>query len=403
MSLSIPAAVAALLDRLEAHGHRADVVGGCVRDMLLGRVPNDFDITTDATPTETVAIFADMRTVETGLKHGTLTVLSAGEPYEITTYRVDGTYADHRHPDAVSFTERLSDDLARRDFTVNAMCYHPARGVTDLFGGQEDLRAGVIRCVGDAEVRFEEDALRILRALRFSATLDFSIEEATAAAIRKKRQLLCTVSAERTYAELRKLLMGVRATAVFTEYREIFDEILPMLHDLPINIDIFRHLPTFPLRFCALFATAPDPVPRFLSACDALRADGELRRTGERLLPYIGIPTGGRRDLLELLSVLGEEDTARLLALRYALGTDPLDARERLEALLLTKPVFTVRALAIGGREVMACGYRSAAFGEMLSRALCAVMDGRVENTPEALCAYIGRADAAQKGDRDGI
>ena len=179
-TMQLPEGARFILRTLSENGHEGYCVGGCVRDALLGLQPKDYDICTDASPEEMQRIFAGQRVIETGLKHGTLTVLYDGEPYEVTTYRVDGDYADHRHPDTVTFVRELSADLARRDFTVNAMAYNPERGLVDLFEGRKDLESRVIRCVGEAYRRFDEDALRILRALRFAAVYGFSIEEETA-------------------------------------------------------------------------------------------------------------------------------------------------------------------------------------------------------------------------------
>lgn len=402
-TVDIPKNVYMLLEKLHAAGFRADIVGGCVRDVLLGLTPNDFDITTSATPSEMQQIFSDMRTVETGLKHGTLTVLANGEPYEITTYRLDGDYADHRHPNEVSFTTELADDLRRRDFTVNAMCYHPDRGLTDLFGGQDDLRTKTLRCVGDAAVRFEEDALRILRALRFSATLGFSIEEQTASAIRDKAHLLRMVSAERIYTEIKKLFMGKNAISVLTEYMDIFSEILNIFPKKQINIDIFEHLPTFSLRFVSMFSEEESGVLAFISACDRLRTDNELRRTGERLLPQCRTATGERRDMLSLLHALGAEDAERLLCLRFAIGTDKVDRRGDLRVLLSEKPVYTLRSLAIRGEDVASLGYRGEEIGRILAQALGAVMDGVCSNTKNDLMAFITRATNAREGGTYGL
>ena len=163
VNIEIPNGALFIIDRLESLGYRADIVGGCVRDALLGREANDFDITTSASPEAVLGAFSDQRVIKTGIKHGTLTVLAFGKSYEVTTYRIDGEYADSRHPDSVTFTTRIEDDLERRDFTVNAMAYSPKHGITDAFGGRADLERRVIRAVGDAEVRFTEDALRITR------------------------------------------------------------------------------------------------------------------------------------------------------------------------------------------------------------------------------------------------
>ena len=170
------------IERLRAAGHEAWIVGGCVRDVLLGRTPTDYDLTTSALPEETEAVFAGERLIETGLQHGTVTVLLEGVPLEITTYRVDGGYTDARHPDGVTFTRSLREDAARRDFTINAMAYAPGEGLQDFFGGQADLSAGVIRAVGEPDRRFQEDALRILRAIRFASVLGFELDPETDAA-----------------------------------------------------------------------------------------------------------------------------------------------------------------------------------------------------------------------------
>ena len=204
--ITLPANAATILERLESAGHEAYVVGGCVRDSVLGRMPGDWDITTSALPREVKALFH--RTVDTGLKHGTVTILMGREQYEVTTYRVDGEYEDGRHPKEVSFTRSLSEDLQRRDFTINAMAYNPKTGIVDLFGGLEDIRARVIRAVGDPVQRFTEDALRIMRAVRFSAQLDYAIADETRDAIRQMAPNLQKVSAERIRVELEKLLVS---------------------------------------------------------------------------------------------------------------------------------------------------------------------------------------------------
>ena len=206
MKIQIPAAAQEIVEKLCEHGYEAYLVGGCVRDMLLGREPGDWDITTSAKPEEVKAVFR--RTVDTGIKHGTVTVMMGKEGYEVTTFRIDGDYTDGRHPDSVTFTPDLIEDLKRRDFTINAMAYNRDRGLVDAFGGRKDLEDGVIRCVGAAEERFTEDALRILRAIRFSAQLGFEIEEHTENAIKKIAPNLVHVSRERVQVELTKLLIS---------------------------------------------------------------------------------------------------------------------------------------------------------------------------------------------------
>lgn len=227
----LPENISRALDMLESAGHEAWVVGGCVRDSLMGIIPHDYDITTSALPTETEQVFAGYRLIETGLKHGTVTVLADGSPIEITTYRVDGEYRDSRRPERVTFTRNIRDDVSRRDFTMNGIAYNPKQGYFDEFGGAEDIKAGVIRCIGKPEKRFREDALRILRGLRFSASLGFEIEENTARAMHDTRELLNKISAERVFSELCGLLTGRNSHRnifrVLTEFRDIAAVIIP--------------------------------------------------------------------------------------------------------------------------------------------------------------------------------
>lgn len=216
MQINIPSDVKRIIDRIEDAGYEAYAVGGCVRDALLLNKPHDWDITTSAPPLKVKELFD--RTFDTGLQHGTVTVLMAGNNYEVTTYRIDGAYSDGRHPESVIFTRSLEEDLARRDFTINAMAYHPERGIVDLFGGREDLAAGIIRCVGDPKERFTEDALRMMRAVRFSARLGFEIEQGTADAVRELYSRLSMVSQERITDELVKLLISERPAKIKTAY-----------------------------------------------------------------------------------------------------------------------------------------------------------------------------------------
>ncbi len=206
MKITMPSKAAYIISKLQSRGYDAYIVGGCVRDSLLGNEPADWDITTSAKPEQVKALFP--RTIDTGIKHGTVTVMMDKEPYEVTTYRIDGCYEDHRHPSQVTFTRDLREDLMRRDFTINAMAYNDTDGLVDLFGGAEDLHRRKIRCVGSAQERFDEDALRMLRAVRFSGQLNFEIEDDTLHAIEEKYPLLAEVSAERIRMELMKLLVS---------------------------------------------------------------------------------------------------------------------------------------------------------------------------------------------------
>lgn len=234
----IPGPVMTVLNILNQNGFRAYVVGGCVRDTLMGKEPHDWDVTTDAKPDAIKELFADFRTVDIGIKHGTVMVLSSGMPIEITTFRVDGAYSDNRHPDKVAFTDRLEDDLSRRDFTVNAMAYHPEEGLIDPFGGEDDLKSKTIRCVGNPDTRFREDALRILRALRFASTLNFSIEPETAQSILQNANLLNHIAKERISTELVKMLCGDNIFEILMRFRSVFAVFMP---ELALEFDFAQH------------------------------------------------------------------------------------------------------------------------------------------------------------------
>lgn len=216
MDIQLPGQVKFIIDTLEEAGFEAYAVGGCVRDSIIGKEPQDWDITTIAKPEQVKALFR--RTVDTGIAHGTVTVMLEKDGYEVTTYRIDGTYEDARHPKEVTFTPDLLEDLKRRDFTINAMAYHPQRGLVDAFGGIEDIQAGIIRCVGDPAERFAEDALRMLRAVRFAAQLGFTVEQQTRQAIADMAPLLGKVSAERIQVELVKLLVSGHPQEMRTLY-----------------------------------------------------------------------------------------------------------------------------------------------------------------------------------------
>lgn len=234
MKIHIPPFAAAVIGKLCADGYEAYAVGGCVRDTMLGRAPNDWDVTTSALPETTLSLFScadGFKAVPTGIAHGTVTVISGGEPVEVTTFRVDGKYSDHRRPDSVGFTGRLEEDLARRDFTINAMAYSPERGLIDPYGGERDLGDRIIRCVGEPERRFDEDALRILRALRFASTLGFEIDARTAEADVGLRALILDISRERVSAELEKLLLGQDAEKILRTYEPVFLTTIPELAD----------------------------------------------------------------------------------------------------------------------------------------------------------------------------
>lgn len=226
--MQLPKNVSYIISALEGAGFSAYAVGGAVRDSIMGVPANDWDITTSALPQEVKAVFSHLPVIETGIKHGTVSVILGGEQFEVTTFRTESGYSDCRHPDFVSFSNNIEDDLSRRDFTMNAIAYSE-RGFVDAFGGMADIEAGIIRCVGDPETRFGEDALRILRAARFASVLGFEIEEKTKAAMISCRGLLRNVSAERIFVELKKLLCGKNVFSVLDECKEIIFEIIPEL------------------------------------------------------------------------------------------------------------------------------------------------------------------------------
>ena len=264
MKIQLPDNAKFIMERLQGSGFDCYAVGGCVRDSLRGAEPHDWDFTTSAEPDEIERVFADCKTVTIGKKFGTIAVILDGRMWEITTYRVDGGYSDSRHPDEVCFSKNLADDLARRDFTVNAMAYNERDGLVDLYEGQRDLEYGVIRCVGEPEKRFTEDALRILRALRFASVLGFSIENQTSEAILKLRKTLSQIAPERIRDELLKLLCGDKVDFILRRYRTVIAVFIPELqgtfdfdqHNKHHNRDVYRHM------VAATRNIMPDPLLR---------------------------------------------------------------------------------------------------------------------------------------------
>ena len=250
--MELPVNAKKLIDTITAAGYEAYAVGGFVRDTIMGRKAGDIDITTSATPLELEAVLdkSSIKYIETGIKHGTVTALVDSEPYEITTFRTDGDYLDNRHPENVEFVRNLKDDLARRDFTINAIAYNDKTGIVDIFGGVYDIKNEVIRAVGEPDKRFKEDALRILRALRFAAVLGFEIEENTAKAIFDNKELLKNIAGERVYTELVKLLLGDYCEQILLKYRDVFAVVMPELEpcfDFPQRskwhiYDVYTHI-----------------------------------------------------------------------------------------------------------------------------------------------------------------
>ena len=443
--MDLPRTVADLITRLEQAGYSAYAVGGCVRDSLLSLVPHDWDLCTSARPEEMLEVFRGERVAETGLKHGTLTVIVDHVPYEITTFRTDGAYTDHRHPDSVSFVREVAGDLSRRDFTVNAMAYSPRTGLVDLFGGQEDLARRVIRCVGVPRERFTEDALRILRALRFASVFDFDIDPETDAALRELAPTLENVAAERVRDELFKLLCGPGVGRILRAYPDVIACVIPDVRPMigydqrnhHHSYDLWEHTvqgiegvpPEADLRLTMLLHDTGKPSVCTLDekgeahyrghqaasaeiaerVTDALRCDRETRERVIRLVRHHDIPmrtdSGAvnldRTFLLRRLNSFGEKDLRALFLIhcadRTATGYSTREREEQrlaermgaLDALLAEQPCFTLKDLAVNGNDLKALGLRGPALGDALQQLLEAVMDGRVPNEKVALNDFV--------------
>ena len=435
-AISIPGPVREILETLETAGHRAWCVGGCIRDALLGQTPKDWDVTTAARPEETMALFGD-RAVPTGLRHGTVTVKTATGGVEVTTLRRDGIYRDHRRPESVTFTDSLEKDLRRRDFTVNAMAADLAGNLRDPLGGRADLAAGVLRCVGNPDRRFGEDALRILRGLRFASQLGFALHPDTAAAVHRNRTLLGDIAPERIWTELKKLVTGDRAAEVLRDYPDVvgvfWPELLPMVGLDQRNrhhcYDVWEHTlhalaavkPEVELRLTMLlhdigkpncytmdekgqghFYGHPAESARLVETMlRRLRADTATTETVVRLVAWHdrNIPRT-RPGVARALAELGEGDLRRLLDVKRAdnLAQAPacramqgeIDKAERiLNQLLEENACVSLRQLAVNGRDLLALGLSGPAVGAALQKLLDAVLEETLPNERAALLAAV--------------
>lgn len=386
MKCELPTPVQWALNRLSSCEYEAYAVGGCVRDTLLGVRPHDWDVTTSASPREVIDCFADVRVVATGLKHGTVTAVLNGQPVEITTYRVDGDYADHRRPDAVRFTASLREDLARRDFTINAMAYHPAVGLVDFYGGEADLRAGIIRCVGEPERRFSEDALRILRAVRFASRFGFTIEEETARALLARREDLRYVAAERVYAEL----SSMDPARIDARFLPVLQVVVPELERLRAR----EGLPPEPaIRLAALLAGLDArAILRRLKAPTAIveRVGALVAEAGTWVRPEAVAVRG-------LLRRVGPGAASQLLVLQ---GNE--EAAPVLREVLRRGDAYSVAQLAVNGNDMKRIGFQGPAIGLALESLLTKVIEEELPNEPDRLMRAAGAAIAlAGSGDRE--
>ena len=385
MNIKVPDEALYIINTLESNGYEAFAVGGCVRDSLLGTEPKDWDICTPALPGQTAEMFRQFRVVETGLKHGTLTLVISGRPFEVTTYRADGVYSDGRRPDDVEFVKTIKEDLSRRDFTINAIAFSPKRGTADFFGGLNDLRDGVIKCVGDPGERFREDALRIMRALRFASALGFSIDGDTSRAMHDCRGLLKNISAERIAAEMNGLVAGKNAGAVMTEHLQVLAEVIPELAAARI-LKGFDDAPVdTALRLAVLFLYIPqisaDTARGILSR---LKYDNGTIEAVTQLILYSGTdirPQAG--DVKRLLGDIGEKRLRQLIELKRA---GLAGAVTLTDEIIGQKQCFSLKDMAVGGRDLIGIGIpEGAELGAVLNRLLGMVIDGQVENDGASL------------------
>lgn len=422
------------IDMLESAGFEAYAAGGCLRDIIMGKIPADYDLTTSAKPHQIKEVFKDYKTVDTGIAHGTVTVIISSLPIEITTYRIDGKYGDSRHPNGVTFTSSLEEDLKRRDFTVNAMAYNKKRGLVDVFGGVSDIRDKMIRCVGNPERRFEEDSLRIMRALRFSSVLGFDIESATAKALRAGRQRLTSVSAERLRDEFVKLLCGQNVKRILTEYADVLGVFLPEIadmqgfrqHNIHHIYDVLEHTaevvagvpPCSELRLAAMFHDIGKPQCFFMGDDGQGHFNGH-EKAGEQITAGIMerlrfskaekeavcflVKNHGRliepteRSIKRALAQLTPEGLDKLMILKRAdNAAQSPDYRsrqqdyDRIETLareiLEQEQCFSLKDLAVKGDDLIKAGFEpSPELGLALRTLLTAVIDGEVQNDREAL------------------
>lgn len=434
MKIQLPEKVNRIIHTLQQHGFEAYAVGGCVRDSVLGRIPDDWDITTSATPEETKSLFA--RTFDTGIEHGTITVLLDKDAFEVTTYRVDGKYEDSRHPSEVTFTRCLKEDLLRRDFTINAMAYNDKDGLVDIFGGMTDLKEKRIRCVGNAKERFGEDALRILRAVRFAAQLNFEIEEETQKGIVELAPTLANISAERIQVELIKMLISPNPCLLRTAYElgitkvilPEFDAIMTTQQETPHHCyNVGEHTlkaieqvrPDKVLRLAMLFHDIAKPAMKTIDETGRahfkmhdvkgaemtkqimrrMKFDNDTTNKVVRLVQYHDYRMPAEpKNVRRAMNKIGEELFAEYLEVREAdtLAQSEYKQGEKLqnirdiracyEEILKREECVCLKTLAVTGSDLIANGMESGKeIGETLNRLLELVIEHPEYNTKEKL------------------
>ena len=434
--LFVPEKAEIIFELLQTKGFECFLVGGCVRDMIMGIEPHDIDITTNATPDEVKAVFSDFHTLDIGIKHGTVTVMNDGEPVEITTYRKESTYSDGRHPDAVTFSKNINDDLSRRDFTSNAIAYSPSVGIVDPFSGMDDIENKILRCVGNPVERFEEDSLRILRGLRFASVLGFSIDKATEEAMYSCRELVNIVSPERIFTEISKLICGKNAGKIISRYSDILAVALPEIkdmkgfeqHNFHHIYDVLNHTakvvdsvyPAVDLRFAALFHDCGKPdcfsidengVGHFYShasisgrkaeeALTRLRCDNATKEKVVKLVKIHDTPIEpDSKTVKKKLQKYGEEIFFDLIKLQRAdnMGLSPeflyrQETYDKLEEIarqvIEENQCFSLKDLAVGGRDLISLGLKGKDIGTALDELLKAVIEEKCNNDKESLMLY---------------
>lgn len=436
MQIELPDYVLLAIDLLNQSGYEAYAVGGCIRNALLGLPIYDYDVTTSATPDEMKDVFHDYTIIETGIAHGTLTIHIHHNAVEITTFRIEKKYVDHRHPSLVIFSRILSDDLSRRDFTVNALAYHPTIGIIDKFHGIDDLHNHIIRAINDPNERFDEDALRIMRALRFASVLGFTIEEATAKALHNNKGLLNSISKERIHSELVRLLMGDHVFEIITTYSDILGTIIPELlpmvdcpHENPHHIyDIYTHtthvvenVPNHKnLRMAALLHDIGKPFVKTYDNAHIAHYPKHSEKSKElasiilrrlkfsnkdtqailKLIQYHDVYLEPNKiQLKKILSILGKELTYQLLDLQIADNhaknieyrkTNEFNLiRNMLDEIIDCKECYQISMLAINGNDVVTLGANHSSISTILNQCLEAVINEQVINTKEDIYKYI--------------
>lgn len=399
LKINLPKEVKHIIDILTQNGYEAYAVGGCVRDSILGRVPGDWDITTSALPQQVKALFR--RTIDTGIQHGTVTIMLGKNGYEVTTYRIDGKYEDSRHPESVEFTPNLEEDLKRRDFTINAMAYNDENGIVDIFGGIDDIRNRIIRCVGNAHDRFTEDALRILRAVRFSAQLGFEIDKATKDAARELAPTLVKISRERIHTELNKLLLSDNPDYFSVVYElGVMKVIISELEGVNsgdidrLKVLIKRTKPCLPERYAALLSVIGKDKTR--AVLKGLKLDNATISMAVKLVEYLGItPALTEPQMRHYINEVGKEDAIRVIDFNLSFADESMheeytDMRKLCAHVLERGDCTSLKELDVTGKDLVDAGFEAGKqLGELLNSLLTEVLDNPSLNDRNYL---LGRA-----------